>query len=556
MPKKKGPRTSLHIYTEGAIIQPAVRPKPKGMLGALKKRWPFKTGTEEALSQQQQLRSYSSTQTILFDGDIADSELLYGAKREPVANRIVVGVAEDIFNKWFKIENIDKPDDIDLDKQVQTELERLEAKQHLTRLAILERLYGWSVLVLGYQDSAEDLQTPVSNPSSLDSLQVYSKPDVSKIEENDDAESENYLYPEYVTLNISQGSKRIHLTRFLWTSTRLVDHRYLGVSALENVYDDINALRRMRWSLAMTMIRHGSGFPDVKLIGASIADVDAFIASGQFDNLNAMRYFVHNDQQELNFKGAEGSVLNPSVYVLPIFESISAGTRIPVAILRGAQAGALTGSEVNEREYAQLISSIQSQYERTVKQLVTAIMNVRKLKGNFKIAWNSIIELDEKTQADIDNVKERTNVLKTNYMTINEVRQGTLGEGKDIAEGNVVLSLVKGQANMPQGSPQGSFPGASDQAESISLQKQLESSLKQLLDDVRNGKLTTDQALMAADLRIEEHISSMRKIVQTNLERKLGRPVGDLSPEAQRQFVTMKKGYLSDFKRILQDAGF
>ena len=551
MPKKKGPRTSLHIYSEGAIIQPG-KSKPKGILNSLRKRWPFKTGTEEALSQQQQLRSYSSTQTILFDGDIADSELLYGVKREPLANRIVVGVAEDVFNKWFKIVNIDKPDDVDLDKQVQADLELLEAKQHLTRLAILERLYGWSVLVLGYQDSAEDLQTSVKNPSSLDTLQVYSKPDVSKIEENEDPESENYLYPEYVTLSVSRGSQRIHLSRFLWTSTRLVDHRYLGVGALENVYDDINALRRMRWSLAMTMIRHGSGFPDVKLIGASIADVDAFIASGQFDNLNAMRYFVHNDQQELNFKGAEGSVLNPSVYVLPIFESISAGTRIPVAILRGAQAGALTGSEVNEREYAQLLSSIQSQYERTVKQLVTAIMNVRKLRGNFKIAWNSIIELDEKTRAEVDNIKEHTNVLKTNYMTINEVRNATLGEKKDIEGGDVVLSLVKGQANMPQGS----FPAGGDQAESISLQKQLESSLKQLLDDVRNGKLTTDQALMAADLRIEEHISSMRKIVQTNLERKLGRPVGDLSPEAQRQFVTMKKGYLSDFKRILQDAGF
>lgn len=397
-----------------------------------------------------------------------------------------------------------------------------------------------------------DLQASVKNPTSLDTLQVYSKPDVSKVEENEDPESENYLYPEYITLNISQSSQRIHVSRFLWTSTRLVDHRYQGVSALENVYDDINALRRMRWSLALTMLRHGSGFPDVKLLGASIADVNAFIASGQFDNLNAMRYFVHNENQELNFKGAQGETLNPSVYILPIFESISAGTRIPVSILRGAQAGALTGSEVNEREYAQLLSSIQSQYERVVKQLVTAIMNVRGLKGNFKIAWNSIIELDEKTRAEIDNIKERTNVLKTNYMTVNEVRQGALGEEKDIEGGDVVLSLVKGQTSMPQGS----LSATGDQAETISLQKQLETALKQLLDDVRNGKLTTDQAVMAADLRIEEHISRMRKIVQANLERKLGKPIGDLSPEVQRQFVTMKKGYLSDFKRILTDAGF
>jgi hypothetical protein len=518
----------------------------------LQKRYPFKIGTEENLSQQQSLRTASTTGSVLFGGDIIDSELLYGAKREPVANRIVVGVAEDVFNKWFKIENIDKPDDVDLDKQVQADLELLEAKQHLTRLAILERLYGWSVLLLGYQDSGEDLHTSVKNPTDLESLQVYSKPDVSKIEENLDPESENYLYPEYITLNISQGSQRIHISRFLWTSTRLIDHRYQGVSALENVYDDINTLRRMRWSLGLTMIRYGSGFPDVELVGASTAAIDAFIASGRFDNINIMSYFVHNEFEKLTFKGIEGSALNPSVYILPIFESISAGTRIPVAILRGAQAGALTGSEVNEREYAQLISSIQSQYERTVKQLVTAIMKVRNLEGNFKIVWNSIIELDEKTRAEVDNIKERTNVLKTNYMQINEVRNATLGEGKDIEGGDVVLSLVKGQTTMPQGS----LSATGDQAETVSLQKNLENTLKQLLDDVRTGKLTSDQALMAADLRIEEHISSMRKIVQTNLERKLGRPIGDLSPEQQRQFVTMKKSYLSDFKRILQDAGF
>lgn len=89
----------------------------------LKRRYPFKIGTEEGISQQQWTRTASTTGAILFDGEIVDSELLYGAKREPVAHRIVVGVGEDVFNKWFKIVNIDKPDDVDLDKQVQADLE-------------------------------------------------------------------------------------------------------------------------------------------------------------------------------------------------------------------------------------------------------------------------------------------------------------------------------------------------------------------------------------------------------------------------------------------------
>jgi phage-related protein (TIGR01555 family) len=546
--KKRKLKTTMHIYTTDAPQGKAVRAP---LLVRIASRLTnFRVGTEERLSEQIPQRTAQANTSVLFDGVIDDSELLYGAKREPIATRIISGVAEDVFSKWFKIIDLKDPTNRDLDKTVQAELERLDAKQHLIRMAVLERLYGYAVLVIGFRDSAQTLAEPVDNPITIDDLDVYGKTDIATITEDTDPESENYLYPDSIRLNYRAGNEDIHKTRFIWTSTRLIDHRYLGVSALECVYDDLNALRRIRWSLGMTMIRQGSGFPDVELKGASRPVIDAFIASGQFDNLNAMRYFVHNENEELNFKGIGSTGLDPQKYIEPIFESISAGTKIPVPVLRGVQAGALTGSEVNEREYAKLITSVQALYEKTVKQLITAIMNINKLTQPFKVEWNPVIEMDERTKAEIVELTERARSDSLKYKLINEVRTEVLGEGEEVPEGNVILSLVQAKAQDVGGTPQPQV----DASDTTNLQKKLEDSLRKLLQDVLHGTLDKDQAALSAETLIDEHIGKMKQIAKRNLERKVGRPIGDLSPENDRMFVTMKKRYVADFKRILADA--
>jgi phage-related protein (TIGR01555 family) len=538
------------MYTTDA--PPGKQVRPPLLVRIASKLTNFRVGTEERLSEQVPQRTAQANTSVLFDGVIDDSELLYGAKREPIAVRIISGVAEDVFSKWFKIIDLKDPTNRDLDKTVQVELERLDAKQHLIRMAVLERLYGYSVVVIGFRDSAQTLAEPVDHPESIDGLQVYGKTDIATITEDTDPESENYLYPDSIRLNYRAGNENIHKTRFIWTSTRLIDHRYRGVSALECVYDDLNALRRIRWSLGMTMIRQGSGFPDVELKGASLPDIDAFIASGQFDNLNAMRYFVHNENQQLNFKGMGNTGLDPQKYIEPIFESIAAGTKIPVAVLRGVQAGALTGSEVNEREYAKLITSVQALYEKTVKQLITAIMTISKLTQPFKVEWNPVIEMDERTKAEIVELTERARSDALKYKLINEVRTEVLGEGKEVPEGNVILSLVQAKAQDVGGPPQ-TQPQV-DASDTTNLQKRLEDSLRKLLQDVLHGTLDKDQAALNAEMLIDEHIGKMKQIAKRNLERKVGRPIGDLSPENDRMFVTMKKRYVADFKRILADA--
>ena len=134
---------------------------------------------------------------------------------------------------------------------------------------------------------------------------------------------------------------------------------------------------------------------------------------------------MHSEKQTLDFKGVAGRALNPEPYCNPIMESLSTGTGIPLAILRGSQAGALTGSEVNEREYFKVISDAQSRYEPSVRELIDALIACGQIKTqvkDYKIVWLGGFELSEveKAQIELNYAQAREKMLS--WMTVDEVR--------------------------------------------------------------------------------------------------------------------------------------
>jgi hypothetical protein len=208
--------------------------------------------------------------------------------------------------------------------------------------------------------------------------------------------------------------------------------------------------------MGQTMFRYGSGFPDVELQGANKKQLDDLEASQQFKNLQARTYFLHSDKTKLDFKGLAGRALNPEPYYLPIMENISCGSGVPLAILRGAQAGELAGSEVNEREYFKLISDAQSRYEPGVRALIDALIACGQVKSNvkdYRIVWSGGFEVSEKEKALVELNLAQAREKKTGWMTIDEIRgeQGLkmLPDGA----GKVVLG-VKRAEQQPFSQPQ------------------------------------------------------------------------------------------------------
>jgi hypothetical protein len=200
--------------------------------------------------------------------------------------------------------------------------------------------------------------------------------------------------------------------------------------------------------MGQTMFRYGSGFPDVEVQGASKKQLDDLEASQQFKNLQARTYFLHSEKTKLDFKGLAGRALNPEPYYLPIMENISAGSGVPLAILRGAEAGAVTGSEVNEREYFKLISDAQSRYEPGMRALIDALVACGQVKTNvkdYRVVWHGGFELSEKDKALVEFNLAQAREKKQGWMMVDEIRaeQGLPALPK--GAGKVVLGIKRAE---------------------------------------------------------------------------------------------------------------
>ncbi len=388
-----------------------------------------------------------------FGEPIALSDLTFAVRREPVAHRIVFDVAQDIFDNWFKLDSAatEKRKDEGFNRAVQAELARLDAKSVFTEMAVYERCYGWAIIVLGYEDSGETLEKPVENPKSIQMLAAYAPTQIGGVDEDTDRESPRYGLPLYYKVNRSgSAGERIHYSRVIHFATRLLDHQYRGLSVLEPVWDDLTNLRNIRWGMGQTMYRYGSGFPDIEIQGASKQQLEDFTESGQFADLHSRTYFVHNEKQRIEFKGAQGAALDPEKYYEPILENLSAGSGLPKAILCGAQAGALTGSEVNEREYFKLISDAQSRYEPGVRELIDRLLETGQVKSavkSYTIDWLGGFEVSDRERAEAELAHVQADEKRLAYMSVNEVRaENGLGpvEGGDAVFGAVAVRARAG----------------------------------------------------------------------------------------------------------------
>lgn len=430
------------------------------------------------------VRGAGSTWQASFGMALSEADLLFAVRREPVANRIVFQVAHDIFDNWFRVEEVSEKPDGSFDREVQKALSALNAKAVFTQFAVYERLFGWAIIAISYIDYGKGLDASVSNPKEVVELFPFSTLQftVQSSDEDTDTESSRFGLPIYYTLRRDKaGQSKLHFTRVIHGATRLLDHPYKGMSVLEPVYDDLTVLRNIRWGLGQTIYRYGSGFPDVEVKGAKRKQLDDLEASQQFKNLQARTYFLHSDDTKLDFKGVAGKALNPEPYYMPIMENIAAGSGLPLAILRGAQAGALTGSEVNEREYFKVISDAQSRYEPYIRQLIDALLDCGQIRfkynvqREYRIVWNSGFELTEKDKASIELQQAQARNLKTGWMSIDEIRAEQGLEALPNNEGIAVLGLEKNN-------PQASLQSTSSQIDSE------ESLLKSLLNKLRRAK--------------------------------------------------------------------
>ncbi|MCL2641959.1 MAG: DUF1073 domain-containing protein [Candidatus Bathyarchaeota archaeon] len=398
-----------------------------------------------------------------FGQPISDSELSFAACREPVAHFLTYGVAADVTDKWFYVDDLDtKNPDVELDNNVQMALDEIDFREVLTEALIQARIYRKSLIVCAFDDAKDvsELKQPRKEGAKLLQFETYPKTENSQKlfpysvdKKDDDVKSLRYGKP--VLYRIDRGGGNVLLVHF--SRCIEVDNKF---SVLAPIFDDLVCGRNIRWGAAQWLYRTGGGFPVLGFPrGTPLEDLEKYCASGAFNDLMNRSYITlaqnskdENDGMTIDFKGAANTTLNPVPFLKSNIEQISIATGIPQAKLVGAQAGALTGSNVNMQDYFKVISRIQNGLPTKIaKQVIlwlaesgqiTRLKTIaqtdsltrqfikkfhrgdyrKKIVQHFAIVWNSAFEHSEidKAKIELDNV--RSNQGKLDYMTIDEVR--------------------------------------------------------------------------------------------------------------------------------------
>lgn len=385
-----------------------------------------------------------------FGDIITDVDRKFAAEREPVAHFLTYLMSADVFDKWFIIDDpSSEGGDPKVDEAVQEALTKLKAKKHLTELLEYERKYGYSLLVGGFSDVADvkELEKPLQTGSQLLQLVAYDTRNVHMWTKDIDQNSKRFGEPTVYQIARGDGAYLyVHYTRCYRLQTRSS-----GKGVLDPIWDDLTCGRNIRWGAGQWMYRTGGGFPVVKAPpGTSLEQLETYADSGLFTNLMSRTYVLITAEMDFDFKGAQGRALDPTPFFHTNLEEISKGTGVPEAMLRGAQAGAVTGSEVNQRQYYKVVSGIQTSLEECVRWVIDHLAEARQIKGlpyladeslpkkvkrfirldvqpkpqafKYTIEWVSAFELTELDQANAELLKEQANQVRLQYMTVDEVR--------------------------------------------------------------------------------------------------------------------------------------
>jgi len=385
---------------------------------------------------------------VRFSNPISINEIVFAARREPVAKRVVVDVAFDVMAKGFKVEEEAAEPNPEWSRQVSKVLDELDTKAKLRALVIFERLYGWAALGLSYVDYAADPSKPVQNPRKVMSLTVFSDHNctIQSSDEEKDINSERAGQPNLYTVKVSSTQKKIHYTRMIHWASRKMGHPWRGVPVLEVLYSDLTAYRNAREAIVHAIKTHAAGFADITLKGKkSQRQLNNFEADEKLSALDSRSYFLHDSNSKVDWVGTKGKALDPEQYVDVSLESLSCGSRIPVSHLRGATAGTLAGSEVNDREYWGGIAMQQSLLERTVWDLIDRLMDTGQIDRveDYNLVWPSGFELSDQTVSEIELREAQARSLLLQWMTVDEVRDEQDLDPLPDGAGQVVPGLLR-----------------------------------------------------------------------------------------------------------------
>jgi hypothetical protein len=287
-----------------------------------------------------------------WDNDITNEKLVRMYRRKGIAFRVINKENNLLFKNPFNSSNEEA-------LRVRDTLKFDDYVQFAVKNAMVS---GYSLIFKNFGDVATEMDYMRPAPANAVALNFYC---VTRAWVREDKYHNKEVRDYYVIYRADGSSFRVHESRFIRVKSNADE-----VSRLEPAYDSIEVLDNVLWGIGQTMFRSGSGFPVLKVNegtkvvnsnGANKTKIQLYKDAGILTDMNSMTGFLIDAADDLSFAGAQGKAITPGEYYDRAFQQCAVDLEIPVDILRGVSAGAVTGSETNLKEYYGDLASKQQQ---------------------------------------------------------------------------------------------------------------------------------------------------------------------------------------------------
>jgi len=314
----------------------------------------------------------------------------------------------------------------------------------------------------------------------------------------------------------------------------------------------------------------GTGFAHMTFPNATRDQIQTWIKSGYFNDIFTRAFFVSGQGgEDIQFKGMQSSLVNPTPFNDTALHNLSMGTGIPKNLLIGAQAGSLVGSETNLRTYDKLISGDQELAEPFIRDVLNTLMDLGQIDFDretkeYKIIWNATFEPSQRELAQIELLKEQAREKKLLYMKIDEVRDLDgllpLDDGAGQVVPGLLFKLLTQQPGQPGPLPSQLQIGPFSSKEKDALLEApiaqitlLDEELAQLLIRIKYDQTTHDEAILEAQEIIAKHVDQTRELNLNRLRELTGKPITSEAPEVEMFNEELTAYYLTYFDKQLTD---
>lgn len=332
------------------------------------------------------------------------------ARHDPIGYYITHKISENVFDDWFRF--VDK-DGNEIMFDVQKELRKLNARRIFTQVLAGERTFGHSWLYTGKAKFRDSTSFNGNRIANLD----YFTPRMAEVVKYDGLGQPEELKIE---LSTDKGTRVFELPAddFILVRTRPYDRTHKGHPATYSVWDYLTYLRYIFHSISWYDMKIGLGI-FVMRTKNQLSQQEMSNLQEAYQDISVKRSGVFDDRiEDVEFIGADAGGTNFHEDIAALLNMIAAGCGIPKDVLTGVSAGAITGSEINNKALYATLNQIQRSFEPVIRELVRRMGYDRE----FDIDWNTRYAHDEEEKARINYLNAQELGLKMQWMTINEIR--------------------------------------------------------------------------------------------------------------------------------------